>query len=341
MRAAVYYNNNDIRIEEKPKPKCKSDEILVKVIASGICGSDVMEWYRIKKAPLVLGHEITGEIVETGKNVVHLQPENRVFVSHHVPCNTCNYCLKGNHTVCDTLRSTNYYPGGFSEYIRVPSINIDRGTFILPDEVSYEEGVFIEPLACVVRSQIKAGFKAGSTVLILGSGISGMLHLMLAKAMGANKIITTDINEYRLNKAKEFGADAAINATESIPDIVRDLNNKHLADMVIICTGAPNAFNQALNSVERGGTIIYFAPAEPDIDLPFPAYDFWNKGITIMPSYANSPYDATVALNLIQSHRVPVSKLITHQLGLNQTDLGFKLVANANESLKVIIKPQE
>ncbi|MBN1823885.1 MAG: alcohol dehydrogenase catalytic domain-containing protein, partial [Endomicrobiales bacterium] len=146
MKVAVYYNNKDVRVEERPVPKIGDGEMLVKVMASGICGSDVMEWYRIKKAPLVLGHEIAGDVVETGAGVSKYKVGDRVFVSHHVPCNKCHYCLSGHHTACHTLHTTNYDPGGFSQFIRVPGINLDCGVFVLPVDMSYEEGAFIEPL---------------------------------------------------------------------------------------------------------------------------------------------------------------------------------------------------
>jgi len=180
MRVAMYYNNRDVRIQEMAVPTIKAGEILVKVMASGICGSDVLEWYRIKKAPLVLGHEISGDIVEVGPGVDKYKVGDRVFVSHHIPCNTCHYCLNGHHTACETLHTTNYDPGGFAEYLRVPSLNVDRGVFLLPKEVSYEEGAFVEPLACVVRGQRTARLKPGQSVLILGSSISGLLHLLMA-----------------------------------------------------------------------------------------------------------------------------------------------------------------
>ncbi|MGZ6276835.1 MAG: alcohol dehydrogenase catalytic domain-containing protein [Syntrophales bacterium] len=153
MRVAMYYNNRDVRLQELPRPKIGPGEMLIKVIASGICGSDVMEWYRIRKAPLVLGHEIAGEIAEIGEGVGRYKIGDRVFVSHHIPCNTCHYCLMGYHTASETLHTTNYDPGGFAEYIRVPKLNVDRGVFLLPEELSFEDGVFIEPLACVVRGQ--------------------------------------------------------------------------------------------------------------------------------------------------------------------------------------------
>jgi len=339
MRVAMYYNNNDVRLEEMPKPQIGAGEVLVKVMASGICGSDVMEWYRIKKAPLVLGHEIAGEIVEVGEGVERFKIGDRVGVSHHVPCNTCRYCLTGNHTVCETLHTTNFDPGGFAEYIRVPRINVDRGTFLLPDEVSFEEGAFFEPLACVVRGQRVSGFQPGVSVLIMGSGISGLLHLLLARALGAGRIITTDISGYRLKKAQQFGADAVIHAKEDVPARVRELNDNRLADLVIVCTGAFSAFTQALQSVDRGGTVLCFAPTDPGVELPIPVNDFWRNSITVMPSYANSPYDATVALELIRAGRVAVRDMITHRLPLAETGVGFKLVAAAEESIKVIIEP--
>jgi L-iditol 2-dehydrogenase len=339
MRVAMYYNNRDVRLEEMPTPQIAPGELLVKVMASGICGSDVMEWYRIKKAPLVLGHEITGEIVEVGEGVEQYQVGDRVFVSHHIPCNTCRYCLNGQHTVCETLHTTNYDPGGFAEYLRVPRLNVDRGVFLLPDEVSYEEGAFIEPLACVVRGQRVARLQPGQTVLVLGSGISGLLHIALACALGAGRIVATDVNEYRLNAAQRFGADVVIHAEEDVPARLRQANEGRLADLVIVCTGAFPAFLQALQSVDRGGTVLFFAPTEPGVDLPVPVNDFWRNSITLRPSYGNSPLDAVVAIELIRARRVPVHEMITHRLSLAETGLGFQLVAEARESIKVIIEP--
>jgi len=340
MRVAMYYNNRDVRLEEMPTPQIGPGELLVKVMASGICGSDVMEWYRIRKAPLVLGHEIAGEIVEVGENVEQYRLGDRVFVSHHVPCNTCRYCLNGQHTVCETLHTTNFDPGGFAEYLRVPRLNVDRGVFLLPDEVSFEEGVFIEPLACVVRGQRVARLQPGQTVLVLGSGVSGLLHIALARALGAGRIVATDINEYRLDAAQRFGADVAIHAKDDVPARLRQANEGRLADLVIVCTGAFPAFVQALQSVDRGGTVLFFAPTEPGVDLPVPVNDFWRNGITLMPSYGNSPLDAVVAIELIRARRVPVREMITHRLSLAETGLGFRLVAEAGESIKVIIEPQ-
>ena len=180
MRVAMYYRNKDIRIQEMPIPEINDDELLVKVMASGICGSDVMEWYRIKKAPLVLGHEIAGVIAKAGKNVENFKEGDRVFVSHHVPCMKCHYCLNKHHTACETLHKTNFYPGGFSEYLKIPKINVEVGTFKLPDEMSFEEGTFIEPIGTVLRGQRLANLRKDSTLLVIGSGIAGLMHIKAA-----------------------------------------------------------------------------------------------------------------------------------------------------------------
>jgi len=311
------------------------------VQASGICGSDVMEWYRRHRVPLVLGHEIAGEIVEVGPGVNTYRPGDRVTVAHHVPCFTCHYCRSGHPTVCDTLRRTNFFPGGFAEYIRVPAINVERGVFPLPPEVSFEEGSFVEPLACVVRGQRLAGLRPGHSVLVLGSGIAGLLHVQLAVALGAGRVVATDLVDYRLKAAQQLGAEAAIPATEDVPARLRQLNEGRLADLVVVCTGATQAIAQALRSVERGGTILFFAPTEPDVTIPLPVNElFWRNEVTLTSSYAGAPADYATALELIRARRVRVREMITHRLGLAETGLGFQLVAAAGDSIKVIIEPQ-
>lgn len=340
MRVAVYYNNRDIRIEERPKPQIGPEELLVQVEASGICGSDVMEWYRIKKAPLVLGHEIAGRIVSKGDKVEKFKVGDRVFVSHHVPCNTCRYCLAGHHAVCETLRRTNIDPGGFSEFIRVPSINVDRGVFLLPDSMSFEEGALIEPLACTVRALRLARFQPAQTLMVVGCGVSGLLFILLARALGAGRIAAMDINEYRLNFSKKLGANAVIHANENVQDKLRQLNDGWLADLVTICTGAPSAVAQSWQYVERGGTIVFFAPPNNGADANIPIADLWKNEVTILTSYAAAPSDITNAMELIGSHKIPVSDIITHRMGLKEIGKGFQLVEKAQDSLKVIINPQ-
>lgn len=340
MRVAMYYNNRDVRLEEMPVPSIGAGELLVRVRASGICGTDVMEWYRIKKAPLVLGHEIAGEVAAVGEGVKGFRIGDRVFVSHHVPCNRCRYCQSGHHSVCDTLRQTHFDPGGFAEYLRVPRINVEAGTSVLPDEISFEEGSFIEPLGCVVRGQRFARLQPGQSVLVIGSGISGLLHIQLACAQAVARVIATDISDYRLTAARELGADATIHANENVPVRLREVNEERLADLVIVCTGAAPAIQQALLSVERGGTFLFFAPTAEGVHVPIPLYEFWRNEITITTSYAASPQDIAEAIELIRTRRVRVREMITHRLSLAEANQGFELVASAQDSIKVIIEPQ-
>jgi L-iditol 2-dehydrogenase len=239
------------------------------------------------------------------------------------------------------LRRTNFAPGGFAEYVRLPGINVDRGVFLLPDEVSFEEATFIEPLACVLRGQRLAQMQPGYSVLVTGSGIAGLLHIQLACALGASRIIATDTVEYRLEAARKFGADVVIHAKDYTPAYLRQVNEGRLADLVVISTGATPAISQALQSVERGGTVLFFAPTGPGITIPISVNDlFWRNEITLTSSYAGSPADYTTALELICAGRMRVRDMITHRLGLAETGLGFQLVARAGDSIKVIIEPQ-
>jgi L-iditol 2-dehydrogenase len=295
------------------------------VLASGVCGSDIMEWYRIKKAPRVLGHEIAGVITES--NSERFKAGQRVFVSHHVPCNRCKYCLAGDQTACETLHKGNYDPGGFSEYIRVPAINVELGTYLLPDNVSDEAGTIIEPLACVLRGQKVIGVKAGQTVLVLGSGFSGLLNIKAAKLLGA-RVIATDVNEFKLAQARLWGADEAINASA---------NPQLKADRVIVCTVAPQATRQAFNCVDRKGVILFFAIPENKIEVP--SEDFWRNEITITASYGAAPADLEASLNLIKTKKIEAGKLVTHSFPLAQIQQAFDLVIKGKDSIKVVIKP--
>jgi len=338
MKVAVYYNNDDIRIENRRTPRISSDEILVKMKASGICGTDVMQWYRIQKAPRVLGHEMAGEIEAVGKGVKGFERGDRVFVSHHVPCYDCLYCSQGNYTACESFHKGNYYPGGFSEFIRVSSEHIRHGTFLLPAKMSFADATMIEPLGCVIAGQRQIGPKKGQTVLIIGSGVSGILHLQLAKTKGA-RVIATDINEYRLLKAMEFGADCVIQADLYSAADLKSMNRTRLADVVIVCAAAEKAVEDALSSADRKGKILFFAVPRANIMLP--SSRFWREEMTVTFSYGAAPHDIQEAIKLINRKKIDVRGMITHRIPLSEIQQGFRLASEAKESLKVIIVPDK
>jgi len=342
MRAAMYYKNSDVRVQELPEPEIGNDEVLMKVHASGICGSDLMEWYRIKTAPRVLGHEVAGEIVQVGNNVKALQVGQRVVVSHHVPCMECKYCKEGHESCCDTLRSTNFDPGGFSEMIRVPEINIKHGVFPIPEGTSYEAASMTEPLACVLRAQRFANMKPGKTVFVIGSGISGVLHMKLARHLGASRIIATDLEPWKVRMAGKWTEASFLSQGEVVEEL-RSHNDGCLADVVIICAGAPPAVQAGFKSVQRGGTVLLFAPPTPDQEVPLPLFQLWKDEVNVVTSYAGSPENMREALSQISSDQVQVEDMITHRLPLAEIQKGFDMMSNkgGEKCLKVIISPQE
>jgi L-iditol 2-dehydrogenase len=343
MRVATYYSNDDIRIEERPVPKIGPGELLIRVQDCGICGTDVLSWYRRNKTPLVLGHEIAGEIAEVGDGLTEYKKGQRVSASHHVPCGRCRFCLNGHETVCDTLRKTHFEPGGFAEYLRLPAINVELGgVYPLPDELSFEEATFIEPLACALRGQRIARMSEGKSVLVLGSGVAGLLHISLARINGASFIVATDIVDFRLESARRWGAQEVINAEkEDVVQRFRQLNQGKGADLVIVSTGAKPAQLQALQSVQAGGCVLFFAATDEGVNIPLSVNDvFWRNEVTLTSSYAATPREHLEALQLIKDSKVPVKEMVTHRFGLDRIQEGFRLVAEAKDSLKVIIEMQ-
>lgn len=337
MKISMWYNNKDIRMEEVPTPTPGRNEILVKIMSCGICGSDIVEWYRLPRAPLVLGHEIGGEIVEVGGSVKNFRPGNRVFVAPKVPCMKCDYCKNGHYPVCTKIKDR--MPGGFAEYVLVPESLVENGTYRLPDNVTFDQSTFIEPLACVVRAQRLAGLKDKQTFMVIGCGMSGLLHIKLAKAKKC-RIIATDINEKRLEIAKKFGANFTINAQEDVPERLIAENTKK-ADVVMLCASALSAVDQAWKCVDKGGVVVFFAVPGPDKVVTVPINDFWTKEMSIITSYYCGPPDIVDAIKLIESGQIKVDDMITHKLSLKDTAKGFQMVMDGHKSLKVVIKPNE
>lgn len=337
MKVAIWYNNKDIRIKNVPTPKPKQKEMLVKVISCGICGSDIVEWYRLPRAPLVLGHEIGAEVAAVGSSVNNYLPGDRVFIAPKVPCMKCYYCRSGHHPQCSEVKER--LPGGFAEYILVPEILIEKGTYLLPENVTFDQSTFIEPLACGVRAQRLAGIKKGQSVLIIGCGMSGLLNLKLALTKGC-EIIAADVNKTKLEIARQMGADITIDATDNISQRLTEEYGKK-ADVVLLCASSDSALEQAWRCVDKGGVIVLFAVPGPDKKIVVPVNDFWMKEIAIFTSYYCGPPDIIEAIKLIEWRHIVVDDLITHRLPLTEIVKGFQMVANGRESVKVIIKPND
>jgi len=338
MKVAMYYSLDDIRIEDKPKPKIAPDEVLVEMKACGVCGSDLMDWYLRSRAPLVLGHEPAGIIVEAGKNVEGFKVGDRVFVHHHVACLTCHYCRHGDYTLCQQFAQTHIEPGGFAEYFRVPAPNVQVDTLKLPSKVSYEEATLIEPFGCCIRAQNKCNIQAGDTVAVIGAGPSGIIHITLAKMSGAVKTIVSDTVEYRLNAAKRFGADLTVNPQrEKIAEKVKDATGGRGADLVIVTAPNLKAIEDGIQICRRGGTLCLFAPTKAEEQARLSPHRLFFSEITIIPSYSTSHIETRTALQLISSGRIKAKELITHRFPLSQTAQAFRIAAESKICLKVIV----
>jgi L-iditol 2-dehydrogenase len=336
MKVAKWYNNQDIRIEDVATPKPGPREMLAKVMSCGICGSDIVEWYRLPRAPLVQGHEIGAEVVEVGDSLEKFKAGDRVFIAPKVPCMQCDYCRKGHFPVCSVIKDR--LPGGFAEYILVPQALIEHGTYLLPDNITDDQSTFIEPLACVVRAQRLAGLQKNMNVMVLGCGMSGLLHVKLARA-GNCRVIATDINPKRLEIAASIGAELTINAAaENVVERRLDQNGKPV-DVAILCASAMSAVAQAWQSVDKGGAVVFFTVPGPDKQVTIPINDFWTREIRVLTSYYCGPPDIVEAINLIESGTITVEDMITHRLPLKDIARGFQLVMAGRESIKVIIKP--
>jgi L-iditol 2-dehydrogenase len=339
MKVARLYTFDDIRIEDIPIPEMGQQDALIKTAACGVCSGDVMPWYIEKKAPLVLGHEPAGEIAELGsKYVGPLQKGDRVFVHHHAPCLTCVYCLRGDYVQCATWRGTRIIPGGVSEYIMVPGTNLKNDTLVLPAGISCEDGTLVEPTACVVKSLRRSLIKKGHTVLIIGLGVMGQMHVLLAREFGAERLIGADMVPFRLQKALEFGSDHIIDVTkEDLADGVHRITKGMMADTVIVGPNSVEAMKQGLTTVARGGTVLFFTPAKPGELLTVDPNELYFKDVRISTSYSCGPDDTREALLFIQKGMVTAEKLVTHRFPIDEIEKAYRLTSEAKTSLKSLI----
>jgi L-iditol 2-dehydrogenase len=337
MKAAVWYHNRDVRIEERPQPVPGPGEMVVKVHACGVCGSDVVEWYRLPRAPLVQGHEVGCEVVEVGAGVTRFAPGDRVFLAPKVPCGSCKYCRDGHFPQCTGIKER--LPGGFAELIHVPKALAERGAYLLPDAISYERATFIEPLACAVRSQVIAGLRAGQTVLVLGCGMSGLLQVQLAKGKGC-RVVATDVDPSKRERAAALGAELVLDAGDDVPGRVAERFGGK-ADAVLLCTGAMAAIEQAWASVDKGGAVVFFAVPGPEKRVELPVNAFWTQEIRVLTSYYCGPPDLEESMRLLEAGEIEVDSLVTHRLPLAETARAFELVIAGKDAIKVIIRPHE
>jgi len=339
LKVAVYYGPGDIRLEERPRPSVGPRDILVQMEACGICGSDLMDWYLVPRAPLVLGHEPTGIVVEVGREVEGFQEGDRVFAHHHVSCMTCRFCRRGQFTLCPSFRKTHLDPGGFAEFFRVPEPNLMLDTFRLPDSLSFELGTLIEPLACCLRAVRKARIGLEDHVAIVGAGPSGLMIAVLCQLAGATSVAISDLMPYRLEKARELGIRTVVDAREEeLADAVRAETDGLGADVVFVTAPSKAALEAGLKALRRGGTLLVFAPTAPEVEWAIRPNEVFFDELTITASYSTTHLETRDAMSILLAHKELFGKLITHCFSLDRIADAFRLAKESKECLKVVVR---
>lgn len=337
--AAVYDADGSIALRNVELPTLRDGEALVRITACGICPGEVMDWYVARKAPFVLGHEPVGVVEAFGAGApVGIDVGARVFVHHHAPCMRCERCSRGDHVQCATWRATRLVPGGMSQRAIVQAQSVAVDMLALPPSVDDDLATFVEPLATVVKSLRRAGDVRGRSVLVIGLGVMGALHVMLARSLGAAVVIGVDGIPNRRGHAARAGADETF-APEDAKDAVRAATGGDGADVVIVGPGSTGAMDAAAASVAPGGTIVLFTPLRPDERWGLPVHDLFFKDVRIVHSYSAGPDDTREALRLLENG-LPARELITHRLPLTEVQAAYRLVRDAGEALKVIVYPQ-
>ena len=341
MKAAVVKSNSNIEIKNIENQSVGPGDILVKMRACGICGSDVEKVFgKYGQPSMRLGHEPAGIITQVGQEVSNFVVGDRVFTHHHVACysDDCHECSHGNETMCKKYYESNLEPCGLADEYIVPEWNVKHGGVIkIPDSMSFEEAAMIEPLACCIRAWNKFTYKNNDSVAILGIGPTGIMHALLAKLYGFEKIFCLDLNEFRLDFAKKFET-TTINSgdTNALEQIKSETANQGV-DVVIVATSSLNALKDAVSFVRKGGTIVMFGVPSKGANVELDMSEIYSKGLTIVNSYAASDFDTKEAVEKISNKQINVSQLITHKYNLEECQQAFVHAKSGDNAMKIII----
>jgi len=336
MQVARLYDFGDIRVERSARPEVGPNDILVRTRACGICSGDIMPWYIRRKAPLVLGHEPVGVVAETGAAVRDFRAGDRVFVHHHAPCFNCAACRRGEYVQCATWRASKITPGGMAEYFLVEETN-QRDTLKLPADIADSDGVLVEPAACVVKSLRRSALRPGESILVIGLGIMGMMHVRIARHMGAGTIIGADLFEHRTQRARELGADfGLLVAGDNLAEQVREVTKGAMADVVIVGPGTGKAIASGIAAAGKGATVVQFTATPPEDEMLIRPHDLYFNETRLVPSYSCGPDDTREAMELVRKGVVSAKDLVTHHFPLAQVNAAYAQ-AQRPESLKVVV----
>jgi L-iditol 2-dehydrogenase len=343
MKAAVFHGPNEIKVEEVQKPKISENELLMRVNASAICGTDVriFEGKKTKgvRTPSIIGHEFVGTIEEVGSQVKDFFVGDRIGVMPVIPCRKCYYCLNGRENVCANRTAIGYeYDGGFAEYVKIPRAAVEAGNLVkIPDHISFEQAVVTEPLACCINGQRKANVKMGDVVVVIGGGPIGLMHVQLAKIAGAKLVILSEPIDHRRDKALLVGADFAVNPEkESLHDIVLSQTDGLGADAVIMAIGVPFLVNSSANLLKKGGTLNLFAGFTNGVQAEIDPNVIHYNEINVNGTSALTRADFHRSHALIVSGQINTEVLTTMGYTLDNIEQAILDVRNGNGMKSVI-----
>jgi L-iditol 2-dehydrogenase len=341
MKAAVVKSNSNIEIKNIEKPPVGPGDMLVKMRACGICGSDVEKVFgKYGQPSMRLGHEPAGIITQVGSEISNFSVGDRVFTHHHVACysDDCHECSHGNETMCKRYYESNLEPCGLADEYVVPEWNVNHGGVLnIPANMSFEEAAMIEPLACCIRAWNKFKHQKNDSVAILGVGPTGIMHVLLAKLYGLGKVFCLDLNDFRLDFAKKFETITIHSGNTNAMEQIKSETANQGVDVVIVSTSSLNALKDAVHFVRKGGTIVMFGVPSKGANVDLDMSEVYSKGITIVNSYAASDVDTTHALDLISNKQIDVSQLITHKYNLQECQQAFAHAKSGDKAMKIII----
>nr|MBO2508069.1 alcohol dehydrogenase [Bacillota bacterium] len=334
MWAAVLHGPGDVRLERRPVPEPGPGELLVRISACGICGSDLMDWYVAAKAPFVFGHEPVGTVAGGDAAAGALAPGTRVFVHHHAPCGRCAACRRGDDVHCSLWRQQALDPGGMAQYARVLPQAVRSDVLPLPDDVDDLDGTLIEPTACAVKALRRGGFAAGQRVFIIGLGFMGQVLGRLARHLGAAWVGGSDPIEGRRRLALAW-ADAAVTPEEVAAGLGPAAAGEP-ADLVIVTPPSEPALRQGFAAVRDGGRVLLYSPTPRGQDVPLPLGDLFFREVDLLFSYSAGPQDTRAALDLISAGVVRARDLVSRVLPLERVAEAYRMVKDP-DVLKVVV----
>ena len=341
MKAAVVKSNSNIEIKNIEKPPVGPGDMLVKMRACGICGSDVEKVFgKYGQPSMRLGHEPAGIITQVGSEISNFSVGDRVFTHHHVACysDDCHECSHGNETMCKKYYESNLEPCGLADEYVVPEWNVNHGGVLnIPANMSFEEAAMIEPLACCIRAWNKFKHQKNDSVAILGVGPTGIMHVLLAKLYGLGKVFCLDLNDFRLDFAKKFETITIHSGNTNAMEQIKSETANQGVDVVIVSTSSLDALKDAVHFVRKGGTIVMFGVPSKGASVELDMSELYSRGITIVNSYAASDFDTKEALEKISNKQINVSQLITHKYNLQECQEAFEHAKSGDNAMKIII----